>query len=501
MLIIGISAICLALSLSRYNIGILAWFAMSPLLAILIKQQKKKKKSKGFFVGFLFGIFFYSANLYWINYALINFGGMPYFLSIPILFLLVSYLSLYYGFFCWITQSFYNRYRNLYVVPFVWVGLEWIRSFLLTGFPWSLLGYSQHRFIGIIQISEYTGVYGVSFLILLSNMIIAKGLIEPEKKKQVFFEYSTFILLLGSLVMWGNSRIRQWEEQAPKKSIKASVIQGNIKQDMKWNSSRVSEIVNVYDKLTRQAAVDKPDVIIWPETAIPFFYQNSPKAQKWLKDLSEDVKAEIITGAMTFNRKSKSNIQYKNSAILVKHDKIEPIYDKIHLVPFGEYVPLKKVLFFVEKLVAVVGELSPGTKASIQSLNSVSFGTVICFEIVFPDLVRRFADNGARFILNLTNDAWYGDTDAPFQHWAMVVFRCVENRVWVARAANTGISGFINPLGEVIEETKIFSRQIKTMEMGTVNNKKTFYTAYGDIFAKLCFGIFFICVLTLAFRK
>jgi len=486
------AAFALVLSFSRYNCNIFAWFALAPLILITIKVKKP------FWWGVLFGVFFYSGNLYWLNNTLMFFGGLPIFLSIPALLILFFYLSLYYGVFCHILKMFYKRYPlwGLWCAPFVWVGLEWVRSFLLTGFPWSTLGYSQHNFIPVIQIAEYTGVYGVSFLLVLANVLFARCFILDSKRRLVL-ESVVFLLIISTVIVWGNRKIKSLLEyqKTAKNTVRAAVVQGNIEQTMKWNPEKEKEIVDIYDNLTRNTGYKNPDIFIWPETAVPFLVQASTEKSDRLKKLSHTVNAPIVTGAVTFNISKNREVKYSNSSIIVTPDnKLMKVYDKIHLVPFGEYVPLKNVLFFVERLVTAVGELTPGKKTHVYRLPSFTFGVVICYEIIFPDLVRRFAKRGAHVIMNLTNDAWYGDTDAPFQHWAMVAFRSVENRVWVARAANTGISGFVNPCGEVVRKTRIFSRTVCTLDMNVSEDyNQTFYTQHGDIFAKDCFA--FACVL------
>jgi len=488
------AAFAMVLSFSRYNCNIFAWFALSPLILVTTKVKKP------FWWGILFGVFFYCGNLYWLNKTLMFFGGLPVFLSIPALLILVFYLSLYYGAFCHILKMLHKRYPiwGLWYAPFVWVGLEWVRSFLLTGFPWSILGYSQHNFIPVIQIAQYTGVYGVSFLLVLANVLFARWII-LNCRRRLALESFVFLLLFLTVIAWGDRKINSLHElqKTVKNTVRAAVVQGNIEQTMKWDPEKEKEILDIYDNLTKNSGHKNPDIFIWPETAVPFLVQADPKKSDRLKELSHTVKAPIVTGAVTFNISKDRQVSYSNSSIIVTpNSKLAKVYDKMHLVPFGEYVPLKDVLFFVEKLVTAVGELTPGKAPHVYRLPSFTFGVVICYEIIFPDLVRKFAKNGAHMIMNLTNDAWYGDTDAPFQHWAMVAFRSVENRVWVARAANTGISGFINPCGEVVKKTRIFSRTVCTLDVNILEDyNQTFYTQHGDIFAKHCFA--FACVLLL----
>jgi apolipoprotein N-acyltransferase len=286
--------------------------------------------------------------------------------------------------------------------------------------------------------------------------------------------------------------------------INVSVIQGNIEQDKKWDPAYQADTIAVYKKLTLEAITQNPDLVVWPETATPFYFTGARESDRVLTaDLMRFVKQNktpLLFGSPTFEIMPNRAIVGRNSVFLLSADGgIHGTYHKIHLVPFGEYVPLKNVLFFIEKMVEAIGDFQSGDEYTVMTVparnprrKDVKLGTVICYEIIFPDLVRRFVNNGAEILATVTNDSWFGRTAAPYQHFSMVVFRAVENRVPIARAANTGVSGFIDAKGHILKTSNIFTEDYLTQKIvpGTV---KTFYTRSGDLFSYACV----IAILTL----
>ena len=280
--------------------------------------------------------------------------------------------------------------------------------------------------------------------------------------------------------------------------LTVSVIQGNIEQDKKWDPAYQSQVLATYERLTLQALGQHPDLVIWPETATPFYFNGEyGNDRPFTRELTAFVKKNnvpLLFGSPTYEVQPNRAIVGRNSAFLLSGDgRVEARYDKIHLVPFGEYVPLKKVLFFVEKMVQAIGDFQGGSAYTVMQVpynsngrrRETTISTVICYEIIFPDLVRRFVDGGAQIVTTITNDAWFGRTAAPYQHFSMAVFRAVENRVPVARAANTGISGFIDAQGRILETSGIFTEAELTHKLAP-GGSKTFYTRYGDLFAYAC---------------
>jgi apolipoprotein N-acyltransferase len=330
-------------------------------------------------------------------------------------------------------------------------------------------------------------VYGVSFLILLVNAALAEFIAVRKSYPGLLIALAVMLLALG----YGSVKLRHPEQRA---GITISVVQGNIEQDKKWDPAFQRETLAVYKQLTREALSEQPDLVIWPETSVPFYFNGvAPGDQALTADLAGFVKENrvpLLFGSATYEVKPNRRIIGRNSAFLLSADgQVEATYHKIHLVPFGEYVPLKHVLFFVDKMVQTIGDFQAGDDYTVMRVpyghTDTKLGTLICYEIIFPDLVRRFVDKGANVITTITNDAWFGKTAAPYQHFSMAVLRAVENRVPIARAANTGISGFIDAQGHILAASGIFTRTHLTRTL-VPGAEKTFYTRFGDLFSYAC---------------
>jgi apolipoprotein N-acyltransferase len=366
------------------------------------------------------------------------------------------------------------------------VALEYLRSFLITGFPWANLGYSQYLNLPFIQVADLTGPYGPCFVIVLVNATLFCVLRQWSRKTFPFKEVIiTAIILLGFLI-YGYLRMgavgRNTIQNPP---LKIGLVQGNIDQSIKWDESFQRETLQIYEKLSFKVAEEKPDLIIWPETATPFFFQDAKKYQPLILDIPKKIHTFLLFGTPSYTI-HQGKVNHHNSAYLVSPSgELIGKYDKIHLVPFGEYVPMQDLLFFIGSLGEGIGDFKPGKEIFNFALPQGKFGVLICFEIIFPDLCRKFVKRGANFLVTITNDAWFGRTSAPYQHFSMAAFRAVENRVFVARAANTGITGFIDPTGKILKEGRIFTEEAMS---GTVrlSSQKTFYTLYGDVFAWIC---------------
>jgi apolipoprotein N-acyltransferase len=478
------SGILLILSFPSFDVEILAWFALVPLFYSL----QGKGLYHSFILGFLTGLISFLGILYWIIVAVHTYGNVPLIPSGLILLLLVVYLSLFIGTFAFLTRCIQIRsgLQTILFTPVLWVALEYLRSFLLTGFPWANLGYSQYLNLPFIQMADITGPYGPSFIILLVNATLF-GVVHQWVKRTFPFKevLIAVIILLGSLT-YGYLKMgavgRQMIQNPP---LKIGLVQGNIDQSVKWDESFQKETLKIYEKLSFKVAEGNPDLIIWPETATPFFFQDAKEYQPLILDIPKKTNAFLLFGTPSY-KIQKGKVNHYNSAYLVSPSgELVGKYDKIHLVPFGEYIPMQDLLFFIGSLGEGIGDFKSGKEIFNFALPQSKFGVLICFEIIFPDLCRRFVKRGANFLVTITNDAWFGRTSAPYQHFSMAVFRAVENRVFVARAANTGITGFIDPRGKILKEGRIFTEEAMS---GTIrlSSHKTFYTLWGDIFAWIC---------------
>jgi apolipoprotein N-acyltransferase len=495
-----LSGLLLCLIFPTFDMEILGWVSLVPLLFAIHRENPLTSLYLGFTTGFVY----FLGILYWVIVAINTYGGIHFILSAVILLLLVVYLSLYVATFAFLLSYIRQRVQwdMVVVAPFLWVGLEYVRSFFLTGFPWATLGYSQYLNLPLIQVADITGVYGISFLILLVNAAVFNfiSVVGRREKSPPIREGVVVLAILCVVFGYGIAKAKRVERiSSHGRNIKIGLAQGNIDQSIKWNAAYQEKTLRVYQDLSFTLAGEQPSLIIWPETATPFFFQSEEKYRPRVLEVAEKTGAYLLFGSPSYGWAGKK-VKYYNSAYLVSpQGEVIGRYDKIHLVPFGEYVPLSDMLFFLESLSAV-GNLSPGK--TIQNLRFPlgDFGVLICFEIIFPNLCRKFVKGGANFLVTITNDAWFGRTSAPHQHLSMATFRAIENRVSIARAANTGISAFIDAKGEIRKRSDIF---VPAALVGNISPKieETFYTRYGDLFAGSSSAIALLFVLFAYLRR
>jgi apolipoprotein N-acyltransferase len=341
-------------------------------------------------------------------------------------------------------------------------------------------------------------VYGISFCIALSNAAIFITCLFFSGKtwqgKRVGLGYTVgsimiFALIFGLIWFYGTGRIKHINELASgSPSVRVSIVQGNIDQDKKWDPEFQRSTILKYIKLSLRAKKDKSNLVVWPETATPFYFLRNVELSRLVQEGIREIDADFFIGspALKFD---KETVEHYNSVFLVGPDgSLYGKYDKAHLVPFGEYVPFKKWLPFLGKMVESVGDFHSGKKGQTIQWGKHVIGSQICYEIIFPNLARAMTQNNAELLINITNDAWYGRSSAPYQHFSMAKFRAVENRRSLIRAANTGISGFIDPSGKVIGSTELFQDAVMTANVPTLEIK-TFYTRFGDLFAMACLAL------------
>ncbi len=483
-----LSGVALGLSFPKAGLWPLAWVSIVPLLVFLWNT----KKTDAFKGGIFYGLAYFTTTLYWIEHSIRVYGHLPVYLSIPILLLLCLVLSLYVGLFSLLFNNLYKttRFPALLLAPVLWVSLDLLRTYLFTGFPWASIGYSQYKWLSIIQISDLTGVYGVSFMVVAVNGALA-DIILYGRRMRIFPLFPAFPTLLGIIIVfmgilgavwYGYFRLNQKDDYASKLTV--SAIQGNIDQSGKWNIDSRKSIMTIYQQLTRSALQKKPELVVWPETSVPFIFNSDLEPAEKLKNFVRSIDTPLLFGSVGIASEEEKNYRLSNAAVLMDAEgEITGTYEKIHLVPFGEYIPWMLPL---EKLVTAIGDFSPGKTYTVMKAGKVPFSTVICYEIIFPDLVRKFVNKGAKFLVTITNDAWFGKTSAPYQHFSMAVFRAVENRVPVVRSANTGISGFIDDRGRIIRMGRLFREEVLTETISIRNNGTSFYTKFGNVFGYLC---------------
>ena len=485
------SGLLLALSFPLFDIESLAWVALVPLLLAIRGSSWKA----AFGQGWLAGLVFFAVTLYWVINAMHEYGKLSFVVSFLVMLLLASYCALYVGSFCAVLTAIPDRHGlfRTWTAPALWVALEWARTHLFSGFPWALLGYSQYHNLTVIQVSDVTGVYGVSFMLVLANVIaarIAHAVITRATDARgraplPWIAAPLAAALIAGVVAYGQWRLSPQRDSAGDHTVRIGLVQPNVDQAQKWDAAYRRDTIDRHKRLSLQIS-DGADLVIWPEAATPFLFDVETTYKEELLNFVRERGVPLLFGSPAVESRTDGQLRLLNSAYLVSGDGVVlDRYDKVHLVPFGEYIPLKGILSFLDKLVVGIGDFVPGTGPSVLGAPGGRLGIVICFEVIFPDLVRLFVDQGADYMVTITNDAWFGQSGAPYQHFAMVVFRAVENRIAFARAANTGISGFIDAEGHILRTTDLFVEGALSGEVRT-GGPRTFYTAYGDLFAHSC---------------
>ena len=467
-----------------------AWVALLPLHRVLVGVTPGQAFRRGWLTGFLA----FAGTMYWVVVAMHLYGKVPLPVSVMLMLVLAGYLGLYVGLYAWGFIRLEQRWPAAawIAAPCVWVSLEYVRTHAFSGLPWGLLGYSQFQRLSLIQVANVTGVYGVSFLIVLVNvslfLLFRWALTEnPQRLPRPWIPLASTIAAVTGVWLYGLGQLHLPSSDR----VTIGVVQANIDQAQKWDSTYRVETLERYRRLTETVSPGS-DLILWPEAATPFLFEQEPDYQSLVTGITKDAGVPLVFGSPALRRARDGTPYLLNSAYLLNPSgEITGRYDKQHLVPFGEYVPLERMLFFLDKLVVGIGDFQPGPGPTLLSFTrgpdrrQTRFGVAICFEVIFPDLVRRLANEGADFLVTITNDAWFGDTVAPHQHFGMVVFRAVENRMAFARAANTGVSGLIDPAGRILTATPIFAEHavVGSIPLGAPS---TWYTRFGDTFAWAC---------------
>jgi len=483
-----ISGLLMFLSFPPIGFAFLGWICVVPLFFVV----KNSSSKEAFLYSYFSGIIFYSALLSW----LVN-------VTIPGAIIIVAILAIFHGLFGLVTRYVFKYSMDMLILPFVWVVLEYIRSNLFTGFPWGLLGYLQYKNINLIQISDFTGAYGVSFLLVAFNVAMYAW-ISKHKRKISYMAIALIFMLASNLYS-----VYKFNNYLLNRGPSISIVQGSIPQRFKWDPKVAEDILNTYEKLTLEASKESPDMIVWPETSYPYLVRKENMPEEEIVSIAQKTNIPILAGFVLED----GGVNFNSVAFFEKPGKEIDVYRKTHLVPFGEYIPFERQLSIIRGLVdKPIGNYSPGEKYTLFKVKSEysfddkevsimkqiyfnKFGVLICFEDVFPYISRNFVKKGADFLVNITNDAWFEDTAASSQHLQASVFRAIENRVPVVRAANTGISCFIDSVGRISstvesEGKTTFVEGFSTKEI-YVYPGKSYYTVYGDFFIYFC-GIMII---------
>ncbi len=491
-----LSSALLFFSFPKLNFFPLAWFGLVP----LIFASRRKNAFRAFLLGWFSGTVFFLPLLFWL---------MPVFRPMGLLgflpwFLIAIFQGAYWGLWtlsmAWVEKMWGGRSYSWARVIFPavsWVTLEWLRSLGPLGFLWGGLGYSQYKLLPLIQISSLTGFYGVSFLIVMINASLVL-LIENSSEgrgMRIPTAVAGSLVLSAAVVCFGFLRLSWPMEVRQSRPFRAAVVQVNIDQDVKWDRSYFEQTMGLLEEMTLSAARSHPDLIIWPETAVPSYLLSDSYLLSRVKSLASDAGAALLTGTL-----EAENGRNYNSVVLLPLLGPAAVYRKIHLVPFAEYLPFERRLrrFSVFDR---IGSFSSGSVPAVFRLDGLELAPLICFESIFPQPARKCTLKGASIVAVLTNDAWFLRTSAAEHHLAMSVFRAVENGINLIQAANTGISAFVDPCGRITSKSPLFERTVLQCEIQLLG--KPFFSLYpltGDLFPLLC-AILLLLFLFRAYRR
>ncbi len=446
-----ISALMSALAFSGGNLGCLSWFCLIPVFL----ELNNKTRLQRWLLFLLFAVLFFLGTLYWIAHV-----------SMAGLFCLCVFLGLEFSLFGLLMPKPSGKH-SLLLIPLLWIIFERLRGFLFFGFGWGLIGYTQFRNLALIQSAQLFGVWGISFLIVLVNISLTHLVFSKFRvslKKSFIFVPAICLILVYVFGYYALSR------PFPSPEITISLIQANIPQAQKWDPKYSEAIVEKFSALSKKAAAEGPELIIWPETSVPGYLLDETKLYLKITNLAKELKTYLLVGS------PREDYEYKNfyntAFLFGPRGHLRRFHDKIHLVPFGEYIPHKNLFPFLGD--TPIADFSSGERYTVFELkghkgNTVRFGVLICFEDVFPGLVRNFRGKGADFLVTITNEAWFKNSSEPIQHTAISVFRAIENRCWFLRCANTGISCFIDPLGRIRKKVEQGGRDIFVEGIAAMN--------------------------------
>ncbi len=486
-LLASLSGALLALSFPKFGHPAFAWIALAPLLVAVTHRRHTSRRA--FLLGLVTGVLYFAGTLYWLVETMTTFGGLSTTLATCAAAVLVAYLALFPAAFAVIQARLASAFgpAALLAAPATWVATEMGRTYILDGFPWELLGYSQAAVLPIAQLASLVGVYGLSGFVTMVSAAAAYGALDRSGRRWRVAAVAAALLL--GVGLWGALRIRAGTLTTSGTGIRVAVLQGNIPVEQKWDPKLRGAIMDRYIGMTREAIGRGATFILWPESATPAAYNQDVAMGNAIRRLAREAHVTFLIGSdqvesVQTTPLAKPEVHSYNAAYLIRPDGTTAgIYRKIHLVPFGEYVPFGRLLSFVGPIISAVGELNPfypGTEALVLPVAGHSTSTAICYEVIYSSLIREFVVHGSELLTTITNDAWYGWSSAAYQHWQQASLRAIEEGRYLARAANTGISGFVDPYGRVLQRSEMFQSAVMTEEVRFIT-ARTVYSHIGDL--------------------
>ena len=481
------------------NLFMLSWVAVAPLLVALLRARLPNTLQlpdapkllpatplQGFFLGYVCGILWYAGSCYWIYSVMRHYGGVETLAALGILILFCLYLALYHGAFGFIVSLLAHgdsRRRALVFAPVAWVAVELART-RISGFPWDLLGSAQVDNLPLSRIATVTGVYGLSFEIMLVNTAFAAAfLVRRGARKQLMLAAVVASIVLQS-GLWVPGPTLSPDHTAFLVQANIPILEGSDwTKDYFDNTLRELTLASLEPKTLSGR---HPDLIVWPESPAPFI-SGDPSFRQAISDIARQSQAWVVAGTIGVTNATAGHPtrNYNSAALVSPSGDWIARYDKVHLVPFGEYVPFQKIFAFAGGLTREVGDFTAGASRAPLDAGGTKLGVFICYESIFPDEIRQLAANGAEVFVNVSNDGWYGDSGAYAQHLKQARMRAVENDRWLLRNTNTGVTASIDPYGRIVATVP---RKLRTTLVApyALNSVTTFYTRHGDWFAYLC---------------
>jgi apolipoprotein N-acyltransferase len=503
-LLIAASALLQAIIFPLPGIYVLSWIALAPLIVALLRARpagelqvagavrlRPATPAQGFLLGYACGILWYAGTCYWIYDTMRHYGGLSLPEALLTLFLFCCYLGLYHGFFGLLVSllagSASDLRRPLALAPFLWVAVELART-RVTGFPWNLLGISQIDNGPLCRIAATTGVYGISFEIALVNVALAAAFLVPREKRGAMLAAA----LAAAAVLQAGRLIDAPPAHADHAAL---LVQQNIPVAAEWTPAYFQQTLNDLTQLSVSSASGpaiktgvwpKINPLIWPESPAPFF-SNDARFRDAISAMARSTNAWVVVGTIGIDAAHpNSDAPLFNSAALIGPDGAwHARYDKVHLVPFGEYLPFPSIFSFAGGLTKEVGQFEHGAARTWLNAGGEKLGVFICYESIFPDEVRQFANNGAQVFVNISNDGWYGDSGAYAQHLNQTRMRAIENNRWLLSATDTGVTASVDPWGRVVAQLPRKDRLALVAPYALISDT-TFYARHGDWFAYAC---------------